>query len=63
MIPPNLNLCVKLIKEDIPVMSVFSLVGGQDIKVKAARNKETDSDIRRIASVVMDDDQLVTKYY
>ena len=63
LIPPNLNLCVKLIKEDIPLMSVLSLIGGQDVKVKAARNKETDSDIKRIASAVKEAGKIVAKYY
>ena len=57
-IPPNVNMCVKLLKErDIPLLHILQLIGDVDIKTQACLNKGGLMNMKNI--IVMKDDQEV----
>ena len=49
IIPPNMNINVKLIKEDISLLNTLALLGGEDIKTNACLNKDGDDDIHQLS--------------
>lgn len=55
-IPPNVNMCVKLLKErDIPLPHILQLIGDTDIKTQACLNKTGEYNMKNI--VIMKNQQ------
>ena len=55
IIPPNVNMCVKLLKErDIPLVHILQLIGDMDMKTQACLNKGGTFNMRNI--IIMKDE-------
>ena len=55
IIPPNVNMCVKLLKErDIPLVHILQLIGDTDMKTQACLNKGGTFNMRNI--IIMKDE-------
>ena len=52
IIPPGLNMCIKLYKETtIPLLNRLAIIGGYDVKSRGCQNKEGQVDMKRFQTV------------